>query len=48
MEVKNENGIIKYTFNSEEEKVIDWAVKRIIDCYLLLGGACTKGQPRTT
>ena len=38
MEVKNENGVIKYTFNSEEEKVIDWAVKRIIDCYIAKGG----------
>ena len=38
MEVKNENGAIKYTFNSEEEQVIDWAVKRIIDCYIAKGG----------
>ena len=38
MEVKNENGVIKYTFNSEEEKVIDWAVKSIIDCYIAKGG----------
>lgn len=37
MEVKNENGVIKYTFNSEEESVIDWAVKRIIDCYIAKG-----------
>ena len=38
MEVKNENGVIKYTFDSEEEKVIDWAVKSIIDCYIAKGG----------
>ena len=38
MEVKNENGVIKYTFNSEEEQVIDWAVKKIIDCYIAKGG----------
>ncbi|MBR6745490.1 MAG: hypothetical protein IKM00_09810 [Clostridia bacterium] len=38
MEVKNENGVIKYTFNSEEEQVIDWAVKNIIDCYIAKGG----------
>ena len=38
MEVKNENGVIIYTFNSEEEKIIDWAVKRIIDCYIAKGG----------
>ena len=38
MEIKNENGIIKYTFNAEEEKIIDWAVKKIIDCYIKNGG----------
>ena len=38
MEVKNENGIIKYTFNDEEEQIIDWAVKKIIDCYIAKGG----------
>ena len=38
MEVKNENGIIKYTFTDEEESVIDWAVKKIIDCYIAKGG----------
>lgn len=38
MEVKNENGVIKYTFTDEEESVIDWAVKRIIDCYIAKGG----------
>lgn len=38
METKIENGVIKYTFNEEEEKVIDWAVKKIIDCYIKKGG----------
>ena len=38
MEIKNENGVIKYTFNDEEEKIIDWAVKKIIDCYIAKGG----------
>ena len=38
MEVKNENGVIKYIFNDEEEKIIDWAVKKIIDCYIAKGG----------
>ena len=38
MKVKNENGVIKYTFTDEEESVIDWAVKKIIDCYIAKGG----------